>query len=187
MKAFKYNETKTLSWLSVKCKKLASELKKSNFHIGAKSLNYVKTEKADNNAQNGKYRCLHSIRFSYILKAVVHFIHLLNFFFYVFFSLDDELLLYAFGIVSDYISLDLCEKLSEHLGLEKAKAAIPGKRKSLIELEHNTLKRVKSEEDFSVASVETPSVKEKKVSAKEKKMAKAASGTKSISAFFSKK
>lgn len=106
-------------------------------------------------------------------------------------STDGEFLSYAFGIVSDYITLELCEKLSEHLGLEKVKAAIAGKRKSLIELEHNTLKRVKSEDDFSMANMETISspaaVKEKKVSTKEKKMAKAASGTKSISSFFSKK
>lgn len=107
---------------------------------------------------------------------------------------ENELLSYAFGIVSDYITLDLCEKLSTHLGLEKLKAAAPGKRKSLIELENNTLKRVKSEEDFSAVNIETmtPSsplatVHEKKTSAKEKRLAKAASGTKSISSFFSKK
>lgn len=101
---------------------------------------------------------------------------------------------YAFGMVSDYITLDLCEKLSAHLGLEKLKAAAPGKRRSLIELENSTLKRVKSEEDFSAPYTETtmsPSplatVQEKKISAKEKQLAKAASGTKSISSFFSKK
>lgn len=90
------------------------------------------------------------------------------------------------------MTLDLCEKLSEHLGLEKVKVAVPGKRKSLVELEHNTLKRVKSEEDFSASNMETMSpqlatIREKKVSAKEMKMAKAASGSKSISSFFSKK
>lgn len=113
------------------------------------------------------------------------------------FQIENELLSYAFGIISDYIPLDLSEKLSTHLGLEKLKAAAPGKRKSLIELENNTLKRVKSEEDFSSANIDTMSpptsgsplatVHEKKVSAKEKQLAKAASGTKSISSFFSKK
>lgn len=108
---------------------------------------------------------------------------------------ESELLSYAFGMVSDYITLDLCEKLSTHLGLEKIKAAAPGKRRSLIELENNTLKRVKSEEDFSAVSTETTmsstsplaTIQEKKTSAKEKRLAKAASGTKSISSFFSKK
>lgn len=108
------------------------------------------------------------------------------------FIVDGEFLSYAFGIVSDYITLDLCEKLSDHLGLEKVKAAMSGKRKSLVELEHNTVKRIKSEEDFSAATMESAvilpaTIKEKKVSTKEKKMAKAATGTKSISNFFTKK
>lgn len=98
---------------------------------------------------------------------------------------------YAYGIVSDYITLELCEKLSDHLGLEKVKPVTGGKRKSLVELENNTLKRLKTEEDFATANmVETispPSIKEKKVSTKEKQLAKAASGTKSISSFFAKK
>lgn len=114
---------------------------------------------------------------------------------YILVSLSEqEYLSYAFGMVSDYITFDLCEKLSTHLGLEKVKAAAPGKRKSLIELENNTLKRVKSEEDFSAANIDTmpPSkplatVQEKKTSTKEKQLAKAASGTKSISSFFMKK
>lgn len=77
------------------------------------------------------------------------------------------------------------------MGLERLKAPVSGKRKSLMELENNTLKRVKSEEDFTMGSMTesfvSPSVKEKKVSAKEKAMAKAATGTKSISSFFTKK
>lgn len=107
----------------------------------------------------------------------------------IFFWIDGEFLSYAFGIVSDYITLELCEKLSEHLGLEKVKAVAAGKRKSLVELENNTLKRVKSEEDFSATILDTvsPAAKEKKVSTKQKQMAKAATGTKSISSFFTKK
>lgn len=194
MKAFKYNEAKALNWLAVKCKKLAAALKEQNFHIGAKSLNYVKTEKFAVQSQNGMGFyfdiSFHSIPF--------HTLHIVSCSKPDFgFRIENELLSYAFGIVSDYIPLDLCEKLSTHLGLEKLKAAAPGKRKSLIELENNTLKRVKSEEDFSAANIDTMSppssasplatVHEKKVSAKEKQLAKAASGTKSISSFFSKK
>lgn len=44
------------------------------------------------------------------------------------------------------ISLELCEKLSECLSLEKFRAVIPAKRNSLIDLEHNTLKPFKSKE-----------------------------------------
>lgn len=87
--------------------------------------------------------------------------------------------------------MELCEKLSNHLGLEKLKPVVAGKRKSLMDLEHKTLKRVKSEEDITLNDVKQvispPPVKEKKVSTKEKQLAKAASGTKSISSFFSKK
>lgn len=185
MKAFKYNETKALNWLALKCKKLANAFKERNFHIGAKSLNYVKSEKTDNNKmQNGNYLELDQ-------NQIVH--NPSNRSCFVFFHIESEFLSYAFGIVSDYITLDLSEKLCEHLGLEKVKAAVSGKRKSLVELENNTLKRVKSEEDFSAAHMETMSppqlatIREKKVSAKDMKMAKAASGTKSISSFFSKK
>ena len=53
LKAFKYNEAKAMNWLSLKCKKLAKTLKESNFHIGAKSTNYVKTEKVGNDQQIG--------------------------------------------------------------------------------------------------------------------------------------
>lgn len=154
-------------------------LRQQNFHIGAKSLNYVKTEKFDQPAKNGKLICRKIWMWFHVEYVFSHDI------------VDGEFLSYAFGMVSDYIPLDLCEKLSAHLGLEKLKASVPGKRKSLIELEHNTLKRVKSQEDFSAANIETvsppPAVQEKKTSAKQKQFAKAASGTKSISSFFTKK
>lgn len=101
------------------------------------------------------------------------------------------MLSYAYGIVSEYITVELSEKLSEHLGLEKIKPMMAGKRKSLIDLEHKTLKRIKSEDNVSLDYIEPPTVatpiKEKKVSTKDKALAKAASGTKSISSFFTKK
>lgn len=61
-----------------------------------------------------------------------------------------------------------------------------------MELEHKSLKRIKSEEEISMGSAEpnikiSPIAPEKKLSSKEMKMAKAASGTKSISSFFMKK
>lgn len=100
------------------------------------------------------------------------------------------MLSYAVGIVGEYVKSDLTAKLCEHLGLEKVKAIASTKRKSLAELESKSIKRMKTDDD--VHSVDNKSVvsnvaKEKKVSVKEKQMAKAASGTKSISSFFTKK
>lgn len=101
------------------------------------------------------------------------------------FAVDGEILAYAFGIVSEYIPSTIATQLSAHLGLEKIN---PLKRKSLNELEHKVLKRVKSQEDLSLLMDMKPApMAEKKVSTKEKKLAKAASGTKSISSFFKKK
>lgn len=99
------------------------------------------------------------------------------------------MLSYAFGIVSDYIKSDLSDKLAEHLGLEKVKPIASSKRKSSPGSEAKPIKRIKTEEDYhsneNSPVVNTP--KEKKVSAKEKQMVRAASGTKSISSFFTKK
>lgn len=53
LKAFKYNEDKTLKWLSLKCKKLSQELIGRNFNIGAKSEYFVKSSKLDDQSQNG--------------------------------------------------------------------------------------------------------------------------------------
>lgn len=97
------------------------------------------------------------------------------------------MLSYAFGIVSEYIKSDLADKLAEHLGLEKVKA---NKRKPEVDSEKKSTKRMKTESADSIADIKpaingTP--KEKKVSAKEKQLVKAASGTKSIASFFTKK
>lgn len=91
-------------------------------------------------------------------------------------------------MLSEYISKDLSEKLSAHLGLEKVNSNVL-KRKSLVQLENKVLKRIKSEEDISLDVDSRPTAESpaRKVSAKEKSLAKAASGTKSISSFFSKK
>lgn len=98
------------------------------------------------------------------------------------------MLSYAFGIVSEYIKSDLSDKLAEHLGLEKVKAS--NKRKSETDSETKSTKRVKTDSEYHAIEIK-PAVnntpKEKKVSAKEKQLVKAASGTKSIASFFSKK
>lgn len=106
------------------------------------------------------------------------------------FSVYSELLTYSFGIVSEYIQQGLSEKLGKRLNIEQPNPITVGKRKSLGELvEQTALKRLKSEENVLMLECVTTitAVKEKKISAKEKQMAKAASGTKSISSFFAKK
>lgn len=162
---------------------MADSLKKNGFHIGAKSMNYVKSEKFD--SQHGM---LHIWKFSH----KQHTEYSSNIFRVDFIFAEGEYLSYAFGIISEYLMSDLCEKLSTRLGFEKIQAIQPGKRKSLAELDHRPLKRIKSEEHISESFVEPaarPSTiaPEKKQSAKDAKMAKAASGTKSISSFFMKK
>lgn len=99
-------------------------------------------------------------------------------------TVSGEMLSYALGIVSDYIKPDLSDKLAEHLGLEKVNV---NKRKPTAAPEEKPTKRMKAEdiENISVKPPNTP--KEKKASAKEIQMVKAASGTKSILSFFSKK
>lgn len=50
LKAFQFDEAKTLKWLTIKCNKLSRELQTNNFHIGAKSAYFVKSEKFENPA-----------------------------------------------------------------------------------------------------------------------------------------
>lgn len=92
-----------------------------------------------------------------------------------------EMLQYAHGIISDYLSLDLSKKLSVRVGIPEEK--IPNKRKSTAELEISQIKKIKKEEIHETTPIKSM---EKKVSAKSKALAKAASGTKSIASFFKK-
>lgn len=101
-------------------------------------------------------------------------------------SLSEDLLRYAYFIVADYVTEDLGQQLLKRLGIEiKSEASNAAKQKPTA-----TMKRSISGDDDDLAS-EKPSAKkvaaEVKVSSKTKAMAKAASGTKSISSFFSKK
>ena len=89
---------------------------------------------------------------------------------------DSEYLIYAHGLISDYLSLDLSKKLGKHIGLPEDK--LNRKRKSeAIPMDENIAKKLKKEE------VKT----EDKTSSKAKALAKAAKGSKSISSFFTKK
>lgn len=172
---FKFNEAKTLKWLTLKCKALATGLKDKKFHIGAKSINFVKTEKFDDGTQKCEKQ---HFRLKALITQICFFC----------FTVDTEYLSYALGMLGEYIQPDLLEKLTTFLGLEKVKSVAAGKRKSLVELEHDTTKRSKSNgSTFETKMDSAIKEKEKKVSTKEKQLAKAASGTKSISSFFTKK
>lgn len=143
-------------------------------------MNFVKTEKFED-TKHGKLKMVRIVS----IKTEIIYV-----------SVDSEMLSYAVGIVSEYIKPDLAEKLMSHLGLEKAKAlASSNKRKSVVDspTDQKDVKRIKTElldESFDENKSDVGNVfaaKEKKISAKEKQLAKAASGTKSISSFFMKK
>lgn len=96
-------------------------------------------------------------------------------------SQKGEMMHYAHGIISDYLSLELSKKLATVIGLPEEK--VVNKRKSTVELEVNQIKKIKKEESYETTPIKSA---EKKVSARSKALAKAATGTKSISSFFKK-
>lgn len=100
---------------------------------------------------------------------------------------------YAHGIVSEYLEDYLIEKLEKKFNFKTELVEYLGnKRKSEVEDINETNKRVKhepndTEVDFKFNSI-TPEIKKPKtLTAKEKARHKAASGTKTISSFFTKK
>lgn len=102
------------------------------------------------------------------------------------------LMVYSVGIIGEYISQELSEKLLTHLGLDAVKLKAH-KRKSTVDATAlNVSKRCKDDlldeslEDIRDVKTAAKPV-EKKVSAKEKAMVKAASGSKNIMSFFKKK
>lgn len=93
------------------------------------------------------------------------------------------MLRYAYFIVADYVTEDLGQQLLKRLGIEIKSENKPKAT--------TTMKRSISGDDDDLANLK-PSAKKVapevvKVSSKAKAMAKAASGSKSISSFFSKK
>lgn len=92
----------------------------------------------------------------------------------------------AFGILSDYLSKEMSDSLSEHLNLDAIKSK---KRKQASDAAMNkNNKKIKLsivDEDDDVAP--TPVIVEKKTTAKAKQLAKSAKGTKNIMSFFKAK
>ncbi|XP_026484475.1 ribonuclease H2 subunit B [Vanessa tameamea] len=160
LKAYKYNEEKTLIWLESRVRKLAEKLKEKNVHVtsGAVSATFVSS------SANNEH-------------------------------VDEEFYLkYANGIISEYLEDDIIEKLEKCFDFKTELIEYIGnKRKSEAEgIETN--KRIKHETNDDPEDIKmtlnnsvTEMKKPKTLSAKEKARQKAATGTKTISSFFSKK
>ncbi|KAK9504383.1 hypothetical protein O3M35_010725 [Rhynocoris fuscipes] len=162
LNAFIYNEEKTLIWLRKKLNRIAALLKDKGIHVSsnkAVSANFVKTESHEDP--------------------------------------QDSYLRYALGLLAEYLLPELVTKLADFIGLppEEKKSSLQDenespndkrRRNSSVEDDEDN-KKIKLEESYE-SLPSTPTVKtEKKQSAKEQAMAKAAKGSKSISSFFKKK
>lgn len=109
-------------------------------------------------------------------------------------QLESTYLRWAHGIVSEYLSDELSEKLLKHLNLpEDAKPQnASNKRKSTApaELEDNKKQKVENNENNIKNEAEIPKLevktKQTATNAKQKARAKAAAGSKSINSFFKK-
>ncbi|XP_049887154.1 ribonuclease H2 subunit B isoform X2 [Pectinophora gossypiella] len=162
LQAYKYNEEKTLKWLEERVCRLAKVLREKNIHVtsGAVSATFVASNLNNDNV-------------------------------------DDEFYLkYAHGLVSEYLQEDLADLLEKRFDFKPDLVETVGKkRKSEASDLSNTNKKIKQEPsgDESIENILNTSngfsevKKQKPLTAKEKARQKAASGTKTISAFFAKK
>ncbi|XP_063695646.1 ribonuclease H2 subunit B [Culicoides brevitarsis] len=93
----------------------------------------------------------------------------------------------AHGIVSEYITSDLSTKLATFMNIQlESKSNNGTKRKSLVDLENSINKKSRLEEDIKLEKI--PETKDdKKAKQKNEKLAKAATGSKNIMSFFTKK
>lgn len=114
-------------------------------------------------------------------------IHSLNLFFSEFF------LKYAFGVVSEYLQEALAKKLEKKFNFKPDLVESVGKKRSLTTQENfQDNKKMKTDNSADMNGSFTGSIKpeikkQKPLTAKEQKKIKAASGTKTISSFFTKK
>ncbi|XP_059610110.1 ribonuclease H2 subunit B [Phlebotomus argentipes] len=155
VKGFKYNEIKTLDWLSQKCQRVAKVLKEKKIFVGqgAVSATFISPDASGETEDDTSY------------------------------------LTYAFTILSDYISEDLSALLKQKLGIEE-KSVANVKRKPSKTLQDASGKKIKTENDenqYAESDLVQEKVPEVKLTSKEKALAKAATGTKSIMSFFKKK
>ncbi|KAJ0181326.1 hypothetical protein K1T71_003411 [Dendrolimus kikuchii] len=162
MKAYKYNEEKALVWLEERVKNLAKVLREKNIHVtsGAVSATFV-TSAINNDSVN-----------------------------------EEFYLKYAHGIISEYLQDDIVEALEKRFNFRPDLIETVGKKRKSAAIENGfngeTNKKLKSvpgeeiSEDLVKQNVNDLK-KPKALSTKEKARQKAASGTKTISAFFKKK
>lgn len=103
--------------------------------------------------------------------------------------LADDIQLLAFGILSDYLSKELSDSLSEHLNLDVIKSK---KRKQNSDAAMNpNSKKIKLSiidiDDGEITPTPTPVIADKKTTTKAKQLAKSAKGSKNIMSFFKAK
>ncbi|CAG9107456.1 unnamed protein product [Plutella xylostella] len=162
IKAYKYNEEKTLSWLEQRVRRVATVLKDKNIHVrsGAVSATFIASQ-VDGEAIN-----------------------------------EEFYLKYAHGLVSEYLEDDLMEALEKRFNFTPELVETLAKKRKSEAQSHSPNKKTKhdtSVEDLKESSILSPTQnlpdlkKQKPISAKEKARQKAASGTKTISSFFTKK
>lgn len=164
---FKYNHQKTLAWLSLKTERMARCLRERGVYCGrsASSSHYVQSDKYKEDCNR---------------------------------ETEEDFLRMACDYVGDYISIDLHDNLIEYLNIPPEKPMpASNKRKSGTAPNNDKQKRIKLEDDNDDFKPENacPSpflepiveVKERTLSTKEKTLAKAAKGSRSITGFFQKK
>lgn len=102
---------------------------------------------------------------------------------------EDAIAESALGIISEYISLELIEKLDSFYGISEKSMEPSQKRKSELNGNENDRKRIKIEEQENHPDKSPTNLAKAppKVTTKAKAMKKAAKGSKSISSFFAKK
>lgn len=162
MKAYKYNEEKAMTWLEERVRRLAKVLRQKNIHVtsGAASATFV----TSNISNDG---------------------------------IDEEFYLkYACGMISEYLQDEMAQTLEKRFNFKPDLIETVGnKRKSEVE-NNEPNKKIKCEASddesktklFVIPDKNFNEVKKEKVlTAKEKARQKAASGTKTISSFFTKK
>lgn len=154
---YKYNPKRTISWLQIKVRKIVESLKEQGVHCGYSSLSANYT-KSEKTENPAE---------------------------------EEDFLRVAIGIVGQYLDLELLEELKNKFGIKEQKKATeePDKKKrKSVKLEITSPDNGENDEHASKKmKFEAEKPKEKKISAKEEKLAKAAKGSKSISSFFSKK
>lgn len=162
LKAFKYNEEKALEWLKKKCEQVVVALQNED------------ADPTDHNNDNEADDDGHVTSSSYVkVETGVE-------------RKKDESshLITAHNILSAYLNPELTAKLAKHLNIDlEKKEQANVKRKSAVEIEVPDVKKLK----LTGGGEATSQPKEdKRAAAKNKALAGAAKGTKSITSFFKK-